>query len=634
MSEYPLLDGVRTVEDLRALPQGQIPALIGEIRRFLIQEIPKTGGHLASNLGVVELTVAIHRVFDTPRDQVIWDVGHQAYVHKLLTGRRDRFATLRVPGGLAAFTRREESEFDPFGAGHSSTAISAALGFAYADREAGEGHCAVAVVGDGALTGGLAHEGINNCKGNLPLVIILNENEMSISRVTGAFPKLVSRIRISRHYRSVKRGTGEFLRALPLFGKKLYGAFRSGKNAIRNHFYRANYFEEMGLSYLGPYNGNCYDDVERALSRAKEMRGCVVVHLRTKKGYGYSPAEQHPARYHCLYPHADPTVRTFHEAAGDYLVRAGAADPKLRVITPAMARSTGLSSFGAAYPDRLYDVGIAEGHAVTFAAGLAAAGYHPYAVIYSSFLQRAYDQILHDVALQNLPVRLLIDRASLAPGDGPTHHGIFDVAFLSAMPNVRLYAPATLAALERILHDTADMPCPVAIRYPNAGESRRVRDAFYPDGTDGAASAPRLSAPLTGANAVLITYGSMAERVLFASEMLRAGGIHAPVLLLEQLTPYPDVAHRIADLIPAGVPLIFVEEGVLAGGAGVNLFSELAELRPAAPTHIIAIRDPFFVPAAPTDLYAALGLTGEDIAHSVCAFLADRESRPVALSHP
>lgn len=600
-----LLSRIHSVADLRALPEEDMPRLAEEIRAFLVEHVEKTGGHLASNLGVVELTLAIHRVFDTPNDAVIWDVGHQSYVHKLLTGRGDAFDTLRQPGGLSGFTKREESPFDPFGAGHSSTAISAGLGFAHANRLAGNGHHAVAIVGDGALTGGLSHEGMNNCSPDLPLVIIINENEMSISRVTGTFPRIMSRIRTSRSYRRIKRKTKTVLRHVPLFGKPLTSAFRWVKGKLRRAFWRANYFEELGISYMGPIDGNDYPRVAFLLREAKEKDKTVVVHLRTKKGKGYLPAEAKPDAYHSVYPNP-PQGAPFYMDVGAYLKDAADRDPTVCAITPATGDSTGLCSFAAAHPDRLFDVGIAEGHAVTFAASLAASGMKPYAVIYSSFLQRAYDQILHDVALQGLPVRLLIDRASLATADGPTHHGIYDVSFLGEMPNVVLYAPVTHGSLRQILHDTERTAVPVAIRYPNMAEDPAVREAFYPEG-DYAGYGLRTCGDLATANAVIVTYGRLTGEMLAAKALLDAEGVSTALILAERLNA-DHVADTLARILPESAPVLFAEEGVWAGGFGMQVSDLLHTLRPTLKTGVLAIRNPLSAPTAPTDLYAFHGI--------------------------
>ena len=621
----PLLPTIHSVDDLRAIPDEEIPRLAEEIRAFLISRVQHTGGHLASNLGVVELTLALHRVFDTPHDRLIWDVGHQCYVHKLVTGRQDRFDTLRVPGGLSGFPRPEESPFDPFGVGHSSTSISAALGFATADRLSGiEDRYTVAVIGDGALTGGLAHEALNNCNKNDPLIIVINENDMSISPVTGAFPRLVSRLRISRKYRRMKEGTRSVLKKIPLIGMPLYHLVRGMRNFVRRMVWRDNYFEEMGFSYLGPYDGNDYPRVKRALEEARAKHRAVIVHLHTKKGKGCPEAESDPAAYHCLYP-ATEERPTFHRVFGEELLRAAEGDPAICAVTPATGVATGLEEFGARFPTRLFDVGIAESHALTFCAGLAAAGMRPYAVIYSSFLQRGYDQLLHDIALQHLPVHIIIDRASLALCDGPTHHGIYDVAFLSEMAGVEILSPVTHGSLLAMLRTRAAEDHPVAIRYPNCGEDPHLCEVFYRDGAYEAFGA-RESGDLAAAEALLVSYGAAASRALAARDTLCGAGCRTEMLLLEDLTDFSCVADRLAEHLPEGTPVVFLEEGIYAGGAGMRFDCALHARRADLPIETLAIRDGSAQPDTPCDLYEYFGISSADAVAAVSRLLSHRES--------
>lgn len=587
-----LLSQIHCVEDLRALPESEMPRLAKEIREYLIRELPKTGGHLASNLGVVELSIALHRVFDTPDTPIVWDVGHQSYVHKMLTGRFADMPTLRKTGGLAGFPKREESAFDAFGTGHSSTAISAAMGFAEASLLRGDGGCAVAVVGDGALTGGLALEGVNNCRKDLPLIIVINENEMSISRVTGAFPRMMSRVRVSRKYRKMKKGAKRFLARLPLIGAPLSHLMSKIKNALRHRLWRANLFEEMGISYIGPFDGNDYHRVAMMLSEAKDKHRCVVVHLRTVKGKGYPEAEAHPDTYHCLYPTGE-SEHSFHSVAGDWLTETAEKDVRITAISPATAPTTGLSNFAAAYPKRFFDVGIAEGHAVTFAAGLAAADMRPYAVIYSSFLQRSYDQLLHDVALQNLPVRILIDRASLACADGPTHHGIYDVAFLSEMPNIHQYAPMTYGSLRAILTDTKDAPYPVSIRYPNQPEREAVVRAFYPDGDY---TTYGLKFDVAPGGQVILSYSGLILEALAAKALLAQEGSEVAVGLIEKLDP-AFLVESLRETLRGDAHIVFMEEGLYTGGLGMQFKARLADVRPDICVDVLAIEAPHTSPS-------------------------------------
>ena len=446
--DYKILGGINSPEDIKKLNKSEISTLTDEIRHFLVERVEKNGGHLASNLGAVELTLAIHTVFDSPSDHIIFDVGHQSYVHKIITGRREDFETLRKAGGLSGFTLRRESEHDPFGAGHSSTSISAALGFAEADALAGKSCHTVCVIGDGAYTGGMAHEALNNSNPELPLVIILNENGMSISSNKGAFATYLSGVRISGGYRSFKENTKSVLSHLP-FGKALTRFSTLLKNKVKSLLYRPNYFEELGLYYIGPIDGNDYEKVTKALTLAKKTGRSCVVHLKTVKGYGYNPAESYPDEYHSVYTKGDAT--SYHSVMSDELISLAKEDDKILAVTAAMGKGTGLAAFGEQYKDRYFDVGIAEPHALTFSAGLAAGGYKPFTAIYSTFLQRGYDNIIHDIALQNLPVRIIVDRAGLAVSDGATHHGIFDVSYLSGIPGMSIFAPASYKSLKNIV---------------------------------------------------------------------------------------------------------------------------------------------------------------------------------------
>lgn len=567
-----LLPRIHTPADLRALPAEVIPALCAEIRETLVETVTENGGHLASNLGAVELSVAMHRVFDCPRDHFIFDVGHQSYVHKLLTGRYEQFSTLRRGGGLSGFTKRSESEYDCFGAGHSSTSLSAALGFAQGDRMSGSEAFTVAVIGDGAFTGGMIHEALNNVTPGLRLIIIINENEMSISKNIGRFATHMARLRRKSGYFKTKKGISRFIKKIPLIGNGLFCAIRDTKKAFKNAMYGSNYFEDLGLYYLGPADGNDYEAVEALLTEAKKLNDSVVIHLKTRKGKGYAPAEAEPGKYHGMPPKGSVPAENFSHRLGEILTEESAKDDRICAITAAMSEGTGLEAFREARPHRFFDVGIAEEHALTFAAGLAADGYKPVTAIYSSFMQRGYDQIIHDIALQKLPVLMCIDRAGLNGGDGPTHHGIFDVSFLSAIPNLTIYAPVTFAGLAVSVRKALADGVPAAIRYPNGGEDARLRDTFYADGapTD---VAVRESNPENHAipAAVIITHGRITREALTAREALAAEGIPVGILLCEYLKPYGRLADEIAARLPAGVPLLFAEEEIRAGGFGMML---------------------------------------------------------------
>jgi len=621
--KYTVLDKINGNADVRALPKEEIGALCDDIRSFLVDNVTNTGGHLAANLGIVELTAAIHRVFDLPRDRVIFDVGHQSYVHKILSDRKDRFHTLRQPGGISGFEKLGESEFDSFGTGHASTSVSAALGYAEADRIAGRDNYTIAVVGDGAFTGGMIHEALNNCDRDLRLIVVLNENEMSISRNTGALAKQIAKTRSSKGYFKFKRGTSSFLPKIPLIGKPLLEGMRRLKRAAKHALYGVSYFEGLGLKYLGPIDGNNYEAVEHLLEEAKRRQTSVILHIRTKKGKGYALAEENPSQYH--YYGADYTGN-FSEHFGNTLVSLAEKDEKICAITAAMQDGVGLSAFAEKFPDRFFDVGIAEEHAVTFAAGLAAAGMKPYAAIYSTFLQRAYDSIIHDVALQKLPVRFIIDRASLADGDGPTHHGIMDVSFISAIPNMCLFAPATMASLDRFLIASAASELPMAIRYPNMKNSEQIESIFFKNG-DTDTVAHRDFTDKEKNRVVIVTYGRIVSEALVAADKLRAQGIECGVILLETLKPYTVPTGRIAEWLPSGpCSVIFLEEGIKNGGAGMITFDTLnarhAKLMKNKNMQIVAIDDSFAIRTQEESIFRTAKISANDILRTAVHLVA------------
>ncbi len=623
---YPLLDTINGEDDLRAIPDEKIPALCEELRRFLVENVSHTGGHLASNLGAVELSVAIHRVFDLPHDRVIFDVGHQSYVHKILSDRKDRFSTLRKGGGISGFEKRGESDFDAFGTGHASTSVSAALGFAEADRLLGRDNYTIAVLGDGAFTGGMVHEALNNCDPHLPLIIILNENEMSISRNRGTLAGHIAHVRSSGRYFRFKRKTASVLQKLPLIGRPLLRAMKWGKQRIKGAFYGTSYFEGLGLVHLGPVDGNNYAAVKALLEEAKTIPECAVVHLRTKKGKGYAPAEENPSAYHQV---GSDYSGNFSQHFGDTLCALAKQDDTVCAITAAMQEGVGLSRFAKEYPDRFFDVGIAESHALTFAAGLAAAGMKPYVAIYSTFLQRSYDNILHDVALQKLPVRILVDRAALADGDGPTHHGIFDVSFLSSVPELFLFAPATFASLDRFLAASLHTAAPIAIRYPNAKEDARITERFFAGGdTDTVAHADFTDRQKN--KVVIVTYGRIVHEAMAAADKLAKQGIPCGIILLETLKPYAAPAARIASLLPtAPAAVLFLEEGIKNGGAGMLTMEALREKHAAIlankRTAILAIDDHFAVRTQEESIFRTAHLTANDLLRTAVHLLATLE---------
>ena len=615
---YEFLNKINSPDELKAISERDVPRLCEELRSFLIENSEKNGGHLASNLGAVEFTVALHRVFDSPKDHIIFDVGHQSYVHKIITGRMGEFSTMRKPGGLSGFTSMRESPHDAFGAGHSSTSISAALGYAESDKLKGNDGYSIAVIGDGAYTGGMAHEALNNCNPDLKLIIVLNENGMSISLNKGSFASYLTRVRISKQYRDWKSGTKSVLNHIPLLGKPLKALFGFVKKKFKSLFLSPNYFEDLGLYYIGPVDGNDYKKVESALSEAKSLGKCTVVHIKTTKGKGYEPAEKSPHDFHSIYSSSEKKD-SFHSVFADELVKNAKKDEKIVAVTAAMGIGTGLDSFGKKLPERYFDVGIAEEHAMTFSAGLAANGLKPFVAIYSTFLQRAYDNIIHDVCLQKLPVKIIIDRASLARSDGPTHHGIFDVAFLSHIPNVKIFAPATYGSLRAAICEAGDSELPTAIRYSNSSEDKRVSEIFYPDGCYNNFGVRTDFASSDVPEYLFITYGTIVSNVLSAKEILAEKGVSIGVILLERLKPYDSIARAVLPYVSAAKKILFVEEGIKNGGAGMLLLSSLNDIgaKLSDKYEISAIDDNFAAPEQLCELYEYLGLSPKRLAEKI-----------------
>ena len=616
---YTLLNKINSPDDVKALGAHELPLLAAEIREFLVERVTQNGGHLASNLGVVELSVALSRVFSTPHDHVIFDVGHQSYVHKLLTGRREAFDTLRQPGGLSGFMKRTESEHDCFGAGHSSTSVSAALGFAQADKLKGSDAYSVAVVGDGAFTGGMIHEALNNCREDLRLIVIINENEMSISKNIGHFAESLSRLRSGEAYLHTKERTAQVLRHIPLIGKPLLSGLKRFKRFLKNWLYGSNYFENMGLYYLGPTDGNDMAAVEEILRIAKAQKSSVIVHLRTKKGKGYAPAEQDPSEYHGLSPKAGQATHGFSETLGKELCRLAETDARVCAVTAAMCEGTGLVPFRQHFGDRFFDVGIAEEHAVTFSAGLAANGMRPFAAVYSTFLQRAYDNILHDAALQGLPLCLCVDRAGFNPSDGPTHDGIFDVAFLSQIPNMTIYTPVTYEGLALSLRAALGSDSPVAIRYARGGEDPDIKAHFYGGGAISDIDLRCDFSEREQIDCVLITHGRIAKEAILAKHMLAKEGISLGLMLAESLKPYDVLAQKVAEKLPFGCPVITLEEEIRAGGMGMLLTDALRRMGvlEGREVSIMATDDRFGIQKTNESIYKTMGIDALRIAETV-----------------
>ena len=614
--------GVRSPEDVRALAKADLPLLCRKLRRVLVEQTQRTGGHLASNLGVVEMTVAIHRVFCAPTDHIVFDVGHQSYVHKLLTGRADAFSTLRTPGGLSGFPRRDESEYDAFGTGHASTSLSAALGLARAAKMSGSEAYTVVVLGDGALTGGMIHEALNNCEGDLRLIVILNENEMSISKNEGRFARLLTRLRTSRGYHSTKSALDTTLSHIPLVGEPVKSGLSKIKKEIKKVLYSNNYFESMGLNYFGPADGHDEQTMEQLLLAAKAKGGCSIIHVKTVKGKGYAPAEQNPSLYHGVLPQGknaqDPT---FSQVFVDTLTTLAGQNDRICAITAAMREGTGLVPFAKAYPHRFFDVGIAEEHAVTFAAGLAVGGYTPVVAVYSTFLQRAYDQILHDVALQRLPVLFAIDRAGLNAADGLTYHGIYDVAFLSDIPTMEIWHPLTTASLKARLADLLidGLTTPTAVRYHSGGDSDELvsltnRMTSVSDGLlvdFDVNDAPEI---------VIVTYG---RETVQAQRAIQACDERVGLVVAERLRPATAVTDLLADLAERGVKkVVLCEEGIRSGGFAMTLAADLTTRLSSncLPTvRIVAIDNDDVTPdpAMGQSVFDAVGIGERDILRAI-----------------
>ena len=567
-----ILERISSPEDVKKLNTEETKTLCDEIRSFLIENISKTGGHLASNLGVVELTVAIHRVFDTSRDRLVFDVGHQCYVHKALTGRRDLFATLRQYGGLSGFPKPEESVHDAFIAGHASNSVSVALGMAHARTLQGEDYSVAALIGDGATTGGLSYEGLNDAGASgEPIIVILNDNGMSINENVGGVSLHLSRLRLRPGYFRFKRAYRSFLAKIP-GGKMLYQFFHHIKINIKKSLYPCSMFEDMGFAYLGPVDGHNVEQLTNTLEWAKEMNCPVLVHVHTKKGCGYAPAESRPERCHGVSPfdvEIGPTIQPstdFSAVFGRELKELAKSDERICAITAAMGEGTGLQEFSAEIPERFFDVGIAEGHAVAMAAGMAKQGMIPVFAVYSSFLQRGFDMLIHDVALQKLHVVLAVDRAGLVGADGATHHGTQDVGYLTQIPGMTVLCPASFEQLRSMLRAAVHINTdgPVAIRYP------RGKEAYPHPAWDGRPA----SILRQGSDITLVSYGVMIDELLTAADVLATHGVSAEVVQLNRIAPLN--AEVVLDSVRRTWRLLVLEDCVETGSIGQQLAAELS----------------------------------------------------------
>lgn len=568
--DYKLLNKIEGPADVKKLSEKELPLLCEEIRHCLINTVSKNGGHLASNLGTVELTVALHRVFNSPEDSILFDVGHQAYTHKLLTGRFKYFHTLRTEGGISGFMRPNESIHDPFVTGHSSNSISASYGIYKAKMLSGDNSSVITVVGDGAFTGGMIYEALNNAssgKGNF--IVILNDNKMSISRNVGALARYFTVIRSKNSYHSLKRKVRRFLEAIPLIGKWLAKTIFNSKTMVKNAIYKSNIFESLGFDYYGPIDGHNLNELENILRIAKRESRPVLIHTITTKGKGYVFAENDPKNYHGvssfdIYEGAgEKSNNTYSDVFGKTLCEMAKNDTKICAVTAAMAEGTGLYEFSRNFKNRFFDVGIAEEHAMTFSAGLASKGMKPYFAVYSSFLQRSFDQIIHDVAIASQPVKICVDRAGIVGEDGESHQGVFDAAFLSLVPNISIYSPCYYSEFEDILRKTANINTPVALRYPRGAEPKNYKEL-----------ANSSEFTLYGnANAVIVTYGRISANAFKAQEILKANGINISVLKLNLIYPFSD---ELIDTLNKFEKVYFFEEGIKSGGIAEHLRSKIS----------------------------------------------------------
>ena len=569
-----VLDKINDVNDIKKLNTDELDILAEEIREFLINKISVTGGHLASNLGVVELTMALHLAFDFPKDKVIWDVGHQSYTHKLLTGRKDAFDGLRKYGGMSGFPKRKESNCDAFDTGHSSTSISAGLGYANARDLLGEDYNVVSVIGDGALTGGMAYEALNNAamlKSNF--IIVLNDNNMSISENVGGMPEYLGKIRTASVYNDLKNDVVNTLNKVPVYGEKIVGTIRRTKSGIKQLLIPGMLFENMGLTYLGPIDGHDIQKMRKTFNEAKKLDTAVIVHVITKKGKGYLPSEQHPSRFHGTdafdvatgEPLKKKEKPSYTDIFSAVINRIADKNDKVVAITAAMPDGTGLKKFAKRFTERFFDVGIAEEHAVTFAAGLAAGGMIPVVAVYSSFLQRAYDQILHDVCIQNLHVIFAVDRAGLVGSDGETHQGIFDYSFLSSIPNMNIMAPKNKWELYDMFRFAVDFDGPVAIRYPRGEACEEFKEFRAP------VILGKSELMYNEQDIVILAVGSMVKTAVEVRETLKSMEYFCSVVNARFVKPIDEAA--IDELVKEHKLLITLEENVINGGFGEKVLN-------------------------------------------------------------
>lgn len=620
-----ILETINEPNDIKKVKPQDYELLASEIREFLVEHVSRTGGHLASNLGVVELTMALHLALDLPRDKLIWDVGHQAYTHKILSGRKDEFDTLRKYGGLSGFPKRHESDFDAFDTGHSSTSISAGIGYVCARDCQRDNYNVVSVIGDGALTGGLAWEALNNAstlKSNM--IIILNDNEMSIAENVGAVSRILGNIRTDENYNKLKDDVSGALSRIPRIGDKVVDKIRNTKSGIKQLLIPGMQYEVMGITYLGPFDGHDVNKLIKAINTAKRVKHAVIVHVVTKKGKGYRYAERNPGYFHGVSPFDVSTGRilnkktkpTYTDVFSRKICALADKNKKITAITAAMPDGTGLSRFAAMYPERFYDVGIAEEHAVTFAAGLAAGGMIPFFAVYSSFLQRAYDQVLHDVCLQNLPVKFCIDRAGIVGSDGETHQGVFDISFLNTIPNMVIMAPKNSTELEDMLEFMAKRPEPMAVRYPRGtacDEMSECRQEIV---------LGRSETILEGKDIAILAVGSMVPDGMRLCRELEKCGLTPTLINVRFVKPFDK--DRVRELEAGHGLIVTLEENVEIGGFGQSVLSFANEARLNLRVRNFALPDLFIPHGTPDRLKADAGLDCDSMKQIILRELKER----------
>ena len=609
-----ILEQIKGPEDLKKLTSEELSQLAEEIRAFLIEKISHTGGHLASNLGVVEVTIALFRTFDLPEDKIIWDVGHQSYTHKILSGRRMEFDELRQYGGLSGFPKRKESPYDSFDTGHSSTSISAGLGIAQGRDILGEDYKVVSVIGDGALTGGMAYEALNNAaRMKKNFIIILNDNKMSISENVGGMSRYLGGLRTGAGYNDLKKNVADTLERIPVVGGRMIDKIKRTKNSIKQLFIPGMLFENMGITYLGPVDGHNIPALCKVLKEAQKLDHAVLVHVLTKKGKGYEPAEKNPAHFHGVSPFdiktgkplAEKKYPTYTDVFSKKLCQLGETHPELVAVTAAMPDGTGVAAFGKKFPDRFFDVGIAEAHAVTSAAGMAAAGLRPVVAVYSSFLQRGYDQILHDVCIQNLPVLFAVDRAGLVGSDGETHQGIFDYSYLTSIPNMSVAAPKNLWELRAMLDFAMDYKAPFAIRYPRGTAYRGLKEFMQP------IAYGKGEIIYEEENIALLAVGSMVSTGEHVRAKLKEEGVSCTLANARFVKPFDK---ELVDRLAKNHRLIVtMEENVLQGGFGLPVTAYIHEHYPQVKVMNIALPDAYVEHGNVSVLRKGLGIDSDSI---------------------